>query len=152
MFSSYSKAYAPPPYNILSANYAANNKYKGFPPKMSDNRALIASTQPVSVVDYYLRGNQTNWSYREHLTKNAEHIRNVQLSNSLNDIGYYQRFMDNIEQYPATTGAIAPAFFTSIFDNQEPLGTQISDNKTKYLSREQLNSRLVMPKVYIADN
>ena len=58
-----------------SQGYAANNMYPGFPPLMSDGRALIASWQPEEVENQLLlqsSGIQSNWEYRKYLTHNAK--------------------------------------------------------------------------------
>jgi hypothetical protein len=149
MLTPYKMAYKPAPYNVSDLNYGANNQYKNFPPKMSDSRSLVSSSQPVSVTDYYLQNDQkSNWSYREYLKNNSDKIQNDMTIKSFNDVGYYQRFMKNVTDYPETTKPIVPYFFTSLFDNTRPIGYQNSDVKEIYLSREQLNARLMMPKIY----
>jgi len=150
MFSNYKTAYQPPPYNLNNLNYSTNNQYKGFPPKMSDSRSLISSTQPVSVTDFYLKQNNahnSNWTYREYLKNNANDIQRQMQHKSLNDVGYYQRFIENISEYPEITRPIIPYFFSSIFDNNKPFGYQNSDVKQIYLTKEQLNARLMSPKI-----
>jgi hypothetical protein len=148
MLTPYKTAYQPAPYNTSNLNYGANNQYKHFPPKMSDSRALVSSSQPVSVTDYYLKKNSnSNWSYREYLKNNSEDIQREMTIKSLNDVGYYQRFIKNITDYPEITKPTIPYFYTSLFDDTRPLGYQNSDVKEIYLSREQLNSRLMMPQI-----
>jgi hypothetical protein len=149
--SSYKNAYQPAQYNINSLNYGANNQYKGFPPKMSDSRSLVSSSQPVSVVDYYLndQNSKSNWAYRQYLQNNSQQIQNEMQRKSLNDVGYYQRFIQNVSDYPNITQPIIPYFFSSIFDNNKPFGYQNSDLKEIYLTKEQLNARLMSPKIKI---
>lgn len=138
----YNKAYASAPYNN-SLNYSTNNQYKRFPPKMSDSRSIVASSQPISVNDFYLNKESTNWGYREFLSKNAVKVQNEQMYNALNDIGYYKRFVS--PKIPETS---ASGFtFSSLFDSSKPFGYQNSDLKQSYLSKEQLNARLMMPKI-----
>ena len=139
MFSNYKNAYQSAPYN-MNLNYSTNNQYRGIPPKMSDNRALVASSQPLSVTDYYLKDNKTNWSYRNYLINNGNAIQKENTKKAFNDIGYYQRFMEA----PTTTPS-PPAFYKSIFDNIKPNGFQDSDLKQDYLTREQLNARIMTP-------
>lgn len=147
--SSYKNAYQPAQYNITNLNYGANNQYKGFPPKMSDSRSLVSSSQPVSITDYYLKKNNSNWAYREYLKNNAQDIQKEIQHKSLNDVGYYQRFIENVSEYPQTTSPVIPYFFSSIFDNNKPFGYQNSDLKEIYLTKEQLNARLMSPKIKI---
>ena len=148
MLSSYKTAYQPSGYNLNDYKYQANNQYKGFPPKMSDSRSLVSSSQPVSVTDFYLsKQHNSNWQYREYLKNNATNIENEMKVKTLNDVGYYQRFIDNNKNYPEITKSNIPYFFTSIFDNNKPFGYQNSDVKEIYLSKEQLNARLMAPKI-----
>jgi hypothetical protein len=139
MYSSYKNAYHPAQYNV---NYTTNNQYKGFPPKMSDSRSLVSSSQPVSITDYYLKNNNSNWEYREYLKNNSINIEKELHQKSLNDVGYYQRFI----QTPNTESG-NPYLYSSIFDNNKPFGYQSSDLKDIYITKEQLNARLMSPKI-----
>ena len=146
MYSSYKTAYQPPQYNVSNLNYGANNQYKGFPPKMSDSRSLVSSNQPISVTDFNLnQHHKSNWVYREYLKNNATDIEKEMLRKSLNDVGYYQRYIQNISDYPTITQPFMPYLFSSIFDNNKPFGYQNSDVKQIYLTKEQLNARLMTP-------
>jgi len=148
MLTPYKMAYQPAPISVSSLNYDANNQYRNFPPKMSDSRSLVSSFQPVSVVDYYLKDSASatnNWSYREYLKNNANNIEKEMQRKSLNDVGYYQRYIN--DENVASPAKIMPYSFTSLFDNSRPLGYQNSDTKQSYLSREQLNARLMMPRL-----
>jgi hypothetical protein len=149
MYSTYQKAYQPAQYNVSNLNYGANNQYKGFPPKMSDSRSLVSSSQPVSVTDFFLKNNvnNSNWAYREYLKNNATEIEKEMQRNSFNDVGYYQRFIKNMSDYPETTTPAIPYFYTSLFDNAKPFGFEDSNVKQMYLTKEQLNARLMSPKV-----
>lgn len=147
MFSSYKTAYQPAQYNINNLNYDTNNQYKGIPPKMSDSRSLVSSSQPISVTDYYLKNNNSNWSYREYLKNNSIDIQKQMQNKSLNDVGYYQRFIKNISDYPEITSSTIPYFYSSIIDNTQPFGYQNSDVKQIYLTKEQLNARLMSPQI-----
>ena len=145
MFTLYKTAYQTPPFNTSTLNYNANNQYRNFPPKMSDSRSLVSSTQPISVTDYYMNqsaATTSNWTYREYLKNNAGEIEKEMHRKSLNDIGYYQRFINENSKTDSP-----PYTFTSLFDNSRPMGYQNSDTKEIYLSSEQLNSRLMMPKL-----
>jgi hypothetical protein len=147
MYSSYKDSYQPAKYNL---NYQTNNKYNRFPPKMSDSRSLVSSYQPISIIDFNLKNNgnnKSNWEYREHLKNNATNIQNEMQRKSFNDVGYYERYIDNISNYSETTKPIIPYFFSSLFDNNQPIGYQNSDMKQIYLTKEQLNARLMSPKI-----
>jgi hypothetical protein len=154
MFSSYNTAYKQAPYNIANINYSMNNQYRGFPPKMSDSRSITTSYQPISVTDYYLKNSvsKSNWGYREYLMKNAEEIQKEELRKSLNDNGYYQRFINSVNEYPDVATPIMPYFYNSLFDTTRPFGYKESDLKDIYLSRERLNSRLMIPQINVSQN
>jgi hypothetical protein len=152
MYSTYKTAYQPAQYNVSNLNYGANNQYKNFPPKMADSRSLVSSSQPVSVTDFYLRNdtntNNSNWAYREYLKNNATDIERDMQRKSLNDVGYYQRFIQDINNEALNNTPIIPYLYSSIFDNSKPFGHQDSDVKQIYLTREQLNARLMTPKIH----
>ena len=147
MYSNYKTSYKPAEYNINKFNYDSNNQYKYFPPKMEDSRSLVSSYQSISVIDYIYKNHKSNWEYREYLKNNAVDIQKEMQEKSLNDIGYYQRFIKNLSDYPETTSPIIPYFFSSMFDNSRPFGYQDSDMKQVYYTKEQLNARLMMPKI-----
>jgi hypothetical protein len=126
-----------------SLGYNTNNKYPEFPPLMNDGRAITASYQPEAIVNEMLIQNnniQSNWQYRQYLTKNAENIIKYNLQESCNDVGYYKRY-DDISK----TNVSTPYKYTSHSDNSKPFGYYSSDLKDLYLSREQLNASKVSP-------
>jgi hypothetical protein len=127
--------------------YHSNNKYDGFPPLMSDGRSITASWQPEAVLNNYLLKEidvQTNWQYRQYMIKNAKDIMKYNCVQASNDAGYIKRYEDlhnNSSTY--STPYIVPSFT----DNSKPYGYQSSDLKDTYLTREQLNSRMVAPEI-----
>jgi hypothetical protein len=124
------KQYAP-----STLGYATNNQYAGFPPKMVDGRALIASYQPEAVVNNDLivsNGIRTNWEYRRFLTKNAKMVIDTNFRESANDVGYYKRVYS----------APPVQYNKRLYDTYDiENGDQMSDLKMEYLSREQLAAR-----------
>lgn len=124
--------------------YHTNNKYKGFPPLMSDGRTITASWQPEAVLNNHLKESvdvETNWQYRQYLTKNAKDIMKYNCIQASNDVGYVKRYTDlNKGEYST------PAVYSSLFDENNRDG-KISDLKDNYLSREQLQSRMVAPEI-----
>ncbi len=130
MFSSINIAY--PEINPSPTfGYGTNNKYKGFPPLMSDGRSITPSAQTAPLINADLRKHHnitSNWEYRRYLTHNAKNVMNYNLTESSNDVGYYTRF---------TTGPTG-----NTIEVERPI---MSDLKTTYLSREQLNARKIAP-------
>ncbi len=128
--------------------YKTNNRYDGFPPLMNDGRSIIASARSETLLHNSLlkqSGETNNAKYRDYMVKNAMSIMENDFRNASNDIGYYERFIDQISSNQPSTGA--PYTFTSIMDGTRPLGHSSSDLKSLYLSREQLEARRVAPHV-----
>jgi len=120
--------------------YSSNNIYDGFPPLMEDGRTITASHQPEAVLNNYIlkdTGINSNWEYRRYLTNNSTQIVSQNRLSSMNDIGYVKRYEDITANF--TTPKIQHSYVES-----EP---QKSDLKNIYLSREQLNSKLVAPEM-----
>ena len=125
--------------------YHSNNKYEGFPPLMMDGRTITASWQPEAVLNENLLkeiGVQTNWQYRQYLTKNAKDIMKYNCTQSATDSGYFKRYADLANKSYST-----PYTVPSFVDNSEPKGYQSSDLKDLYLTREQLEARMIAPEI-----
>ncbi len=122
--------------------YGTNPVYPEFPPIMMDGRAIVASDQPEAVLNNALikeLGIQSNWEYRNYLTKNAQDIMKYNYRESSNDVGYFKRYQDTPKEYNV------PFVYPSFISDEIPNGYQTSDLKQNYLSREQLNARRVAP-------
>jgi hypothetical protein len=131
-----------------SLGYSANTVYPGFPPLMSDGRAIIASDQPEAVLNNALlkeAGIQSNWEYRKYLTHQAKDIMRFNYRESANDVGYFKRYEDT----PA--GYSVPFTYPSFISQDKPNGYISSDLKSTYLSREQLQSQKVAPVITQAE-
>ena len=136
-----------------SLGYTTNNKYPGFPPLMSDGRAITASWQPEAVINENLiktNNIESNWEYRRYLTKHAKEIMETNFRESCNDVGYYKRAnqLTAVEQSQHST---VPYLYTSVMDENKPKGHTSSDLKDIYLSREQLNARKISPVITQAE-
>ena len=144
-----------------SKGYAANNAYPGFPPLMSDGRALIASWQPEAVTNNLIlksSGVKTNWDYRKYLTQNADSIIRRDFQEAANDVGYYDLDVNKGSQsgfLPIFAGIpkkhAAPALYSSYMQPEHSYGKFESDLKADYLSREQLAARMATPVITQAD-
>jgi len=125
--------------------YHSNNKYDNFPPLMADGRAVIASYQPEAVLNNYLlkeTGVESNWQYRQYLTKNAKEVMKYNCVQAANDAGYFHRYTDLVSSSHST-----PYLYPSMTSTAKPAGYQQSDLKELYLSREQLQSVMVAPEL-----
>jgi len=122
--------------------YGTNTVYPGFPPLMSDGRAIVASDQPEAVLNNALlkeAGIQSNWEYRQYLTNQAKDIMRYNYRESANDVGYFKRYQDTPDGYSV------PYSYPSFISNDKPAGYVSSDLKSTYLSREQLQAQKVAP-------
>ena len=125
--------------------YHSNNKYDGFPPLMMDGRTITASWQPEAVLNSHLLKEinvETNWQYRQYMIKNAKDIMKYNCTQSATDAGYLKRYAD-LENNSYST----PYVSNSYVDNAKPSGYQTSDLKELYLTREQLQARMVAPEI-----
>jgi hypothetical protein len=88
-------------------------------------------------------GIQTNWGYRQYLQKNG-----LEIMNYNNQEACYTLGLDPHVNSGKTPSENVPFRFKGIFDTNKPgFGYCNSDLKNPYLSREQLNARLVSPSV-----
>ena len=127
--------------------YSGSNNYdKTSPPLMSDGRAITASWQPEAVVNQRIQrkeGIQSNWSYRQYLQHNGLQIMKYNNLEACYDLG-----LDPHTKNGNTPSSNVPYKFRSVYDTSTPgFGYCNSDLKNPYLSREQLNARMVAPTI-----
>jgi hypothetical protein len=125
---------------------ASNNIDFNYPPIMADGRNY-ASWQPESVINKRIQkeeGIQSNWQYRKFLQKNANQIMNYNTQSACYTLGLETHFNSN-----ETPSDNVPFQFKGTFDTSKPgFGYCNSDLKNPYLSREQLNARLIAPSIH----
>ena len=123
----------------------SNNIHFNFPPIMADGRNF-AQWQPDAVVNNRIQqkeGIKNNWSYRQYLQQNGLQIMNYNTTEACYELG-----LDPHIQTGKTPSDNVPYTFKSSFDTSRPgFGYCNSDLKNPYLSREQLNSRLISPSI-----
>lgn len=128
----------------------SNNINFNFPPIMNDGRNY-ATWQPDAVVNERIQkqqGIQSNWTYRQYLQNNGLKIMSYNNSEACYDLGLDPHF--NTDKTPSSN---VPYSFQSTFDTGKPgFGYCNSDLKNPYLSREQLNTRLISPSINININ
>lgn len=125
--------------------YHSNNKYDGFPPLMMDGRTITSSWQPEAVLNSELLkaiNVETNWQYRQYMIKNANDIMKYNCIQSATDAGYLKRYAD-LENNSYSSPYISQSFV----DDNKPTGYQSSDLKELYLTREQLQARMIAPEI-----
>jgi hypothetical protein len=123
----------------------SNNIHFNFPPIMSDGRNY-ASWQPEAVINQNIQKQEninSNWNYRKFLQNNGLEIMKFNSFQACNQLG-----LDPHIQTDATPSTNVPHKFTSSFDSSRPgFGYCNSDLKNPYLSKEQLNARLISPSI-----
>ena len=87
----------------------------------------------------------SNWKYRQYLTNNALHIMKYNNMEACYDLGIPSHIETN-----KTPSSNVPYLFQSNYDTGKPgFGYNNSDLKQPYLSREQLNSRMISPSINV---
>ena len=123
----------------------SNNTHFNYPPIMNDGRNY-ASWQPDAVINQRIQrqeGINNNWNYRQYLQKNGLKIMQYNNSEACYDLG-----LDPHVQTGKTPSNNVPFQFKSTFDTSTPgFGYCNSDLKNPYLSKEQLNARLISPSI-----
>ena len=123
----------------------SNNIHFNFPPIMADGRNF-ASWQPDAVINQRIQKQEhikSNWQYRQYLQNNGTQIMAYNNLEACYDLG-----LDPHVQTGKTPSNNVPHAFKSAFDTTTPgFGYCNSDLKNPYLSREQLNSRMVSPSI-----
>jgi hypothetical protein len=123
----------------------SNNIHYNQPPLMNDGRNY-SNWETESITNQKIQhqaGIKSNWDYRQYLQKNAKQImkfNNLEFNNSTGNIpnSYYNNKSTNN----------SPFIFNSTHDkSRPPVGYNNSDLKQNYLSREQLNARLISPSI-----
>ena len=134
--------------------YTTNNKHESFPPLMQDGRSIISSWQP----EYHLNQRlikdnniRSNWEYRAYLQTNAKAIMDSNFRLSSNDTGFTvnPEYKSSIESNKLSNIETYPYSYKSIMDDNRPKGYVLSDLKSDYLTREQLDGRRIAPNVHI---
>jgi hypothetical protein len=123
----------------------SNNIHFNSPPIMADGRNF-AQWQADAAVNNRIQqkeGITNNWNYRQYLQHNGLQIMNYNTTEACYELG-----LDPHVQTGKTPSDNVPYTFRSTFDTSRPgFGYCNSDLKNPYLSREQLNSRLVAPSI-----
>jgi hypothetical protein len=125
----------------------SNNIHFNFPPIMADGRNF-ASWQPEAVINERIREIEninTNWKYRQYLTNNGAKIMRYNNEEACQELGLPCHIKTD-----ETPSSNVPYTFKSTYDNSNPgYGYDNSDLKSPYLSREQLQSRMIAPSVSV---
>ena len=128
----------------------SNNIHFNFPPIMADGRNY-ASWQPEAVVNERIQKQEnitSSWAYRQFLTNNALQIMKYNNQEACTDLGLNPHIQTN-----ATPSSNVPYMFRSVMDTKAPgFGYPTRDLKSPYLSREQLQARMISPSISVPVN
>lgn len=125
----------------------SNNIHFDYPPIVSDGR-LFTTYQPESVINQRIQKQEnihTNWSYRQYMQHNGLEIMKYNSLESCYELG-----LDPSTKTNNTSSPNVPLLYNTSFDTNKPgYGYCNSDLKTPYLSREQLNARMISPSISV---
>ena len=128
----------------------SNNIHFNFPPIMQDGRTY-SSYQPEAVVNQRIQevnNINSNWKYRQFLTQNADQIMQFNTTEACYTLGLNPHYATN-----ATPSSNVPFLYKSTFDTSSPgFGYPTSDLKNPYLSRQQLEARMISPSITMNDS
>jgi hypothetical protein len=116
---------------------------------MQDGRTY-SSYQPEAVVNQRIQevnNINSNWKYRQFLTQNADQIMQFNTTEACYTLGLNPHYATN-----ATPSSNVPFLYKSTFDTSSPgFGYPTSDLKNPYLSRQQLEARMISPTITMND-
>ena len=125
----------------------SNNIHFNVPPIMADGRNY-ASWQPEAVINERIQkqeGIQSNWAYRNYLQNNGIQIMKYNNLEACYDLGLDPHYSSS--KNPSSN---VPYLYKSTYDSSSPgYNYPTSDLKNPYLSREQLNARMIAPSISV---
>lgn len=124
----------------------SNNLYLDHPPIMSDGRNYATLRPDEAINQDILVENKimSNGTYRKYLMDNADRMivnNQIEACSTSNCFRSFKRPTNGLPNQPY--------FYESTFDTTKPFGYTDSDMKHIYLTREQLQARMVAPTLKI---
>jgi hypothetical protein len=114
---------------------------------MTDGRNF-SSWQPEAVINNKIQLSESitsNWEYRKYMQSNGLNVMKYNYLSSSSELGITPNSNMN-----TTSSLNVPYLYKNRFDNSTPsYGYSNSDLKNPYLSRQQLNSRIISPSINI---
>lgn len=121
----------------------SNNIHFNFPPIMQDGRNY-ASYQPEAVINERIQQENnihSNWNYRQFMIANGNEIMKMNSDEACTALGLPPHIKSD-----ATPSTNVPFLYKSTFDTSKPgYGYSSSDLKNPYMSRVELQARLISP-------
>jgi hypothetical protein len=110
---------------------------------------MSSSWQPEAITNTKIQqqeGIRSNWEYRKYLQNNAQNIMKINYMESVNASG------NNPKEYNSglstSSSPNTPFVFQSTHDKRTPrYGYSESDLKRDYITKEQLNARMIAPSI-----
>ena len=132
-----------------------NNIDFSSPPMVSDGRFFTAydSNEATEQKIKQAQGIQSNWEYREFLQRNASNIMNYENTECYLNHGLNPNVESSSNKTSTSVASASntPFLYTSTSDSrQPPHGYCNSQLKNMYLSRNELNSRLIAPSINLS--
>ena len=126
--------------NSRSCHLESNNIHPDYPALMSDER--YTDWNPACELNNKLirkSGIQTNYQYRQYMIKNGLKVQQNNLNAAYEQCGG-RKFEPDFKSFHTTK-----YLFKSYQDKTRPYGYETSDLKDIYLSRQELQSRMIAP-------
>lgn len=108
---------------------------------MNDGRTY-STWIPGSAINDQLRAQHnidSNWEYRQFLMHNSTNVMETNLEQCFNQSGYSNLYGQSVSN--------SPFLYATVADKSQPYGYEDSDLKNIYLSRNDLQSRMISPVV-----
>ena len=125
----------------------SNNIHFNFPPIMSDGRNY-SSWQPSAVTNEHIRKREhieSNWEYRRFMTNHGLEIMKMNNKEACYNLGLNPHI--STDRTPSDN---VPHMYSHSTDTRQPgYGYTTSDLKNPYLSREQLQSKMLSPSINV---
>jgi hypothetical protein len=123
----------------------SNNTHFNLPPIMADGRNY-ATWQPEAVINKRIQTQEnikSSWGYRQFMQHNGLQIMKYNNKEACYDLGLSPHYDTG-----KTPSSNVPYVYKSTFDNSRPgYGYCNSDLKSPYLTREQLNAKMIAPTI-----
>jgi hypothetical protein len=123
-------------------NSSTNQTYYTITP----TNPLESSWQPGAIVNNNIQseaGITSNWKYRQYIQNNANHIMKYNTMEYIYASGNNPYAVTN--KVPSSN---VPLLFTSLYDQRQPsYGFSDSDLKQNFVSKQQINGRMIAPSI-----
>jgi hypothetical protein len=135
--------------NNPNCNNECNNIHFDKPALMSSGRMFTSYDSTAATMEKIRQFEkiENNWDYRQYLQKNAVEIMKYNNAECYYSLGINPGVTSDV------SSSNSPIMVTSTYGNKKPpFGYCGSDLKNYYLSREQLNARMISPSINLTFN